>query len=57
VVTGIGVGVMCIGEGEFKLFFLAVVVVATHYLLLFLWAREGLMILVCFILFLEILFC
>ena len=56
-VTGIGVGVMCIGEGEFKLFFLAVVVVATHYLLLFLWAREGLMILVCFILFLEILFC
>ena len=47
----IGVGEFCIGEEEFKLFFLAVVVVPTHYLLVFLWGREGLvffMFLFCF---------
>jgi len=51
--TGIGVEELCIGGEEFKLFFLAVVVVPTHYLLVFLWAREGLIFL-CFVLFLEI---
>ena len=51
--TGIGVGVLCIGEEEFELFFLAVVGVLTHCMLEFPWAREGLIFYV-FVLFLEI---
>jgi len=48
-----GVGGFCIRGEEFKLFCLAVMVVLTHYLLVLLWAREGL-ILFCLFLFLEI---
>ena len=52
-ITGIGVGVVCVGGEEFNLFFLAVMIVLTHYLLVLLWAGEGL-ICFCFVCVLEI---